>query len=221
MRNENNIQYFAAVFYSCYLTGVVFHLSVLMGMLVCIQLKCCIVLLSWTVLSQPIKTSLSQSPWQQPLAPPLAYLASCLKWAKSVPAGHRWYNRMMNDQVNRSIIVLFTVHLSGTAWFLWVLFHGMLDSYGVLTTAAPCVNQTALLTLHTEQMEREQNTYCTALHQPWKHISLMLISTNTGFHPITEIQECKQIFRLVWIEKFKNHSLKNPILVNHYMIFTW
>lgn len=96
------------------------------------------------------------------VAPPLDYLASCLKWVKSVTAGRRWYNRMMIDQVYHSIIVLFTVHPSGTAWFLRVLFHGMLDSYGVLTAAAPCVSQT-LLTLHIQQMEREQNTLCTAI----------------------------------------------------------
>jgi len=60
----------------------------------------------------------------------------------------------MNEQL------VYYLQFSRTAWFL---FHGMPDSHGVLSAAAPCVNQTALLTLCIEQMEREQNTLCTAL----------------------------------------------------------
>lgn len=59
-----------------------------------------------------------------------------------------------------TIALVYYLQFSRTAWFL---FHGMLDSHGVLSAAAPCVNQTALLTVCIEQMETEQNTLCTAI----------------------------------------------------------
>ncbi len=186
-----------AVFFSCHLTGVVLdflshgNVGLCAALLILFQVQHCPDVLTGTRSAhQDVTFS---------VAPPLAYLASCLKWEKSVPAGRRWYNRMMNDQVNHSIIILFTVHLSGTAWFLRVLFHGMLDSHGVLTAAAPCVNQTPLLTLHIEQMEREQNTLYTSLLSfiSPENTSHSNQHRHTGLHSNTDIQECKRIFWFV------------------------